>query len=91
MFVLVRFIVAWAFPTHSGLLIWRISSVAVPIYIFLMLLLAAWLDQMDMGTAPDAITSLRERDRSLDDFHISCMAYNYRNKIVVLIDKYVMI
>ena len=43
--------IAWvfSFPTYAELLIWRISSVAitaVPIYIFLMAILAGWLYSM---------------------------------------------
>ena len=44
--------IAWVFdfPTHTELLIWRISSVAitsVPIYVPLIVILAVWLDDMD--------------------------------------------
>ena len=44
--------IAWdfLFPTHTELLMWRISSVAItalPIYIFLMTLLGNWLSNMD--------------------------------------------
>ena len=46
--------IAWAFqfPTHTELLMWRISSVAitaVPIYIFLGIFLAAWVDNADIS------------------------------------------
>ena len=48
--------IAWhfSFPTHTELLIWRISCVAItaiPIYIFLMGHLAKWLDKTDFETA----------------------------------------
>ena len=48
--------IAWifSFPTHMELLIWRISSVAiaaVPIFIFLVILLAATLDNVHLASA----------------------------------------
>ena len=48
--------IAWhfSFPTHTELLIWRISCVAItaiPIYIFLMGYLSKWLDKTDFETA----------------------------------------
>ena len=48
--------IAWhfSFPTHTELLIWRISCVAItaiPIYTFLMGHLAKWLDKTDFETA----------------------------------------
>ena len=47
--------IAWGFPfpTHAELLMWRMSSVAitaVPVYIPLMMGLAAWLAEMDFDT-----------------------------------------
>ena len=47
--------IAWGFPfpTHTELLMWRVSSVAitaVPIYIPLMFALSAWLFNMDFDT-----------------------------------------
>ena len=50
--------IAWGFlfPTHTELLIWRVSSVAitaVPVYIPLMIGLGIWLGNMDFDTADD--------------------------------------
>ena len=47
--------IAWGFPfpTHTELLMWRISSVAitaVPVYIPLMFSLGAWLEHIDFDT-----------------------------------------
>ena len=52
--------IAWGFPfpTHTELLIWRISSVtitAVPVYIPLMYGLGVWLSDMDFDTAADIV------------------------------------
>ena len=52
--------IAWqfSFPTHTELLIWRISCIAitaVPIYIPLTFGLVAWLDHMDFKIAADII------------------------------------
>ena len=46
--------IAWgfSFPTHMGLMMWRISSVAItamPIYIFLAMLLATLVDDTNVG------------------------------------------
>ena len=50
--------IAWrfSFPTHTELLMWRVSSVAitaVPVYIPLMFALGVWLGNMDFDTADD--------------------------------------
>ena len=49
------------FSIHVELSIWRISSAVittVSIYMFLVLLLAAWLDNMDFNTASDIVLHL---------------------------------
>ena len=63
LYILVRSIASlvFFFPTHVELSIRRISSVVitnVSIYIFLILLLAAWLDNMDFNTASDIVLHL---------------------------------
>ena len=61
--------IAWtfSFPTHTKLLIWRISSVgitAVPTYTFLGILLAAWMDNLYfaiVSTLPSGIRYILPR------------------------------
>ena len=55
--------IAWGFPfpTHTELLTWRVSSVAitaVPVYISLMVGLGLWLLNMDFGTIAVIVVSL---------------------------------
>ena len=55
--------IAWgfSFPTHTELLMWRISSAAltaVPAYIPLMFSLGFWLGHMDFNTAADIIAGI---------------------------------